>query len=68
MSGIMEKTVNEIISFNRPYEVEKRLNQSYVNFRVISEYFMNVIMKEFINKEHKEAINLNRKFDLTGRI
>ena len=66
MRGIRSKEVDMTINFYRPYNVEKRLNKSYVNFKVISQYFMDRVMEEFIIKEHKEAININRKFDLIG--
>ena len=61
MSGLREKEVNDLINFYRPYNVEKRHNQSYVNFKVISEYFMKVIMESFKDKEHKEALKINKE-------
>ena len=63
MSGFVEDTVDMIINFYRPYNVEKRLEQSYVNFGVISQYFMDRIMEEFKDQEHKEALKINKEMN-----
>jgi len=51
------------IIYDRPYEKELRLNKSYVNFGVISQYFMDRVMEDFLNKEHKKALILNREMN-----
>ena len=66
MSGIMIKEVNEVITFYRPYTVEKRRLRSLVNFKVISEHFYNGCLEEFKNREHRKAIDHNRKINLIG--
>jgi len=66
MSGLISDTVDEVIEYYRPYEIEKRRLRSLVNFKVISEFFAKGCLYEFMNKEHQEAKNHNRKIDIIG--
>ena len=63
MSGIMTEEVDKVITFYRPYTVEDRRLRSLCNFRVISEYFYKSCLKEFKDREHKEAIKINEEMN-----
>lgn len=66
MSGLISNTIDTVIEFYRPYEIEKRRLRSLVNFKVISEFFAKGCLNEFMNREYQEAKNHNRKIDLIG--
>ena len=50
----------ELINYKRPYNVEKRDLQINVNFRVMSQYFADRCLEEFIDSEHRLALIMNK--------
>lgn len=56
-----QEITDHLINLNRPYNVEKRSLQSYVNFKVISQYFAYRCLEEALNQDHKLALIMNRK-------
>lgn len=57
--GILEKTVDQVIDYYRPYNVEKRRNNELVNFKAISRYFSELCLKDFKDREHLEALGID---------
>ena len=52
-----------VITTCRPYNVEKRRITSLIAFGVISEYMAKGCLKEFKNREHKEALKINEELN-----
>lgn len=52
-----------LINYNRPYNKEKRDLEHNIAFKVISQYFADRCLEEFIVKDHRLALIMNKELN-----
>lgn len=69
VSGVIDwlekdpKVLEYLINVNRPYNKELRRLKNLINFGVISNYMAVKCSDEFKNKEHSEALKINKEMN-----